>query len=498
MPDRDDVYTKLFEGGVIFTIATIFGQGFGFLENILLTRAFSVENYGRISLGLTLVALAGPVLHLGLGLGAKRYIGEYITEDKPDKAYGTAILAIFVALFVGTVMGSVLYFFSNIISTRIFNDPEFIPLLKIFAGLVSLVSTLSVLSKTFQGWEKFGLAVCTGKFGQAILRLSAVVVAVVVGLSPNTMIAGIVVGFALLVIGGVIILLRGLRARAEGVEIPVKKLLVFSLPLLLSGFSARILSSADYLLLGVFRSTSSIALYRPAFLLGFSVSILFQALNRSYYPLAVRIRTTDSQLREDQMLATFLFWSLVLTMPIVVWTVTFSEELLSSLFQPRYAQSSNALAVIAISMLGSVIVGPVGTILEVYERARIVLYTYIVASVLNIIVNILLIPKYGIFGAAVGTGISLVLLNVMQFFFARQNLSFNYDYSRIIISSAITLLLIFPVAVLPFPDWTAVAFSLPYFLITIGTIVFIIPIRETDRKLFEPIFGRLDTIRQFL
>ena len=161
------------QGGTILTIATVLGQGLGFVENIVLTSIFSVETYGRIALGLTVVGITGPLLQLGLGTGAKRYVGEYLSKEEPDKAYGTAVFAIVTSGVLGIFVATVIYVFSDILATAVFDDPAFGQLLSMFSGIIAVSSALGVLSATFQGKEQFTRSVFVGNLGQSVVRIGA-------------------------------------------------------------------------------------------------------------------------------------------------------------------------------------------------------------------------------------------------------------------------------------------------------------------------------------
>lgn len=497
MTEENSTHSKILSGGAIFTAAAIISQGSGFLQNIIFTNIFSVENYGRLALGLTIVGIMGPILQLGLGTGAKRYVKTYIQQDKVNKAYGTVVFAISVAGVLGTSVGVIVYHFADSIAIIGFNDPGFAPLLAIFSGIIVLKSMLIVLPETFQGWGKFGWSVFSGTLGQSLTRLGAAIFAALAGLTTNNMILIIISGFLLISISSIIHIFRDLKTRVEGkIKIPTSTLLSFSLPLLFSSLSGRILSSADYVLLGALDSVSSVGLYRPAFLLGSSVAVLFQALNKAFYPTAVSLYTARKKSNLEELIRTFMFWSFAVTLPIFIWVIIFRKELLTTLFEPEYAQSSIVLLIIAVTTLTEVAMGPVGTILEVHERTKVVFYTYAVAAIVNICLNLLLIPKFGMLGAALGTGLSLIILNVVQFSIVRRLLVLQYDLQRIIKAILISMVYVIPPILLSITGWLTVFLSLPYFFAVVITIIILVNLQDADQELLGPIFSYIDRIKQ--
>jgi len=497
MTEQNTTHSKILSGGAIFTAAAIISQGSGFLQNIILTNIFSVDNYGRLALGLTIVGVMGPILQLGLGTGAKRYVNTYLEQGKANKAYGTAVFAISVAGVLGTTVSIIVYFLSDSIATIVFNDPGFATLLAILSGMIVLKPMLIVLSETFQGWGKFGWSVFSGTLGQSLIRLGAAILAALSGLTTNNLILIVISGLLLISISSIIHMFRDLKTRVdEKINVPTSTLLSFSLPLLFSSLSGRILSSADYVLLGALDSVSSVGLYRPAFLLGSSVAILFQALNKAFYPSAVALHTAHEKPELEGLIQTFMFWSFAVTLPIFIWTVTFRNELLATLFQPEYAQNSIVLFIIASTTLVEIAIGPVGTILEVHERTNAVFYTYAFAAVVNICLNLLLIPKFGMLGAALGTGLSLIILNVAQFSIVRRLLDITYDIQRTTKAILIPLVYIIPPVLFSLTGWLTVFLSLPYFITVVITVVSSVDLREADQELLGPIFSYINRIKQ--
>ena len=87
----------------------------------------------------------------------------------------------------------------------------------------------------------------------------------------------------------------------------------------------------------------------------------------------------------------------------------------------------------AFSFLIDAISGPIGSILTMTKYAKFILYNSIVALIVNIILNLILIDKFGIVGVAIATGISIILNNMLSILEVKILLGiFSYDSKNLV------------------------------------------------------------------
>ncbi len=82
------------------------------------------------------------------------------------------------------------------------------------------------------------------------------------------------------------------------------------------------------------------------------------------------------------------------------------------------------LLFLALGKVSSAITGPCTNVMFVYGNTSTIAYSVIVACVLNFIGNLLLIPNWGLLGAAISTGLSIASINVWQFLYIKKNFGF--------------------------------------------------------------------------
>jgi O-antigen/teichoic acid export membrane protein len=112
--------------------------------------------------------------------------------------------------------------------------------------------------------------------------------------------------------------------------------------------------------------------------------------------------------------------SLVLTLGILLF-----KDFLLNLFGAEFKQASQALVILVIGQVVNSSTGPVGFSLTMTGKERIVLIVVGISSVLNVILNLILIPRLGIEGAAISTSITIIFWNAILAIYSMIKLKIN-------------------------------------------------------------------------
>ena len=99
-----------------------------------------------------------------------------------------------------------------------------------------------------------------------------------------------------------------------------------------------------------------------------------------------------------------------------------------SLFGVEFISGSNVLIIISIAQFVNAISGSVGYIMQMTDNQVIFRNVILIASLINILLNYLLIPMYGINGAAVATLISMIFWNLTLIIYIKKKLGFLTVY----------------------------------------------------------------------
>ena len=112
-------------------------------------------------------------------------------------------------------------------------------------------------------------------------------------------------------------------------------------------------------------------------------------------------------------------WIFLINIPILILIFVFSKEIISILFGSEYLIAESALRILSFGVFFSSILNVSQEALKMMGKSKLILLDIIVATLFNMCLNFILIPKYGISGAAISTAISLIFLNFVMFFQAK-------------------------------------------------------------------------------
>jgi O-antigen/teichoic acid export membrane protein len=191
-----------------------------------------------------------------------------------------------------------------------------------------------------------------------------------------------------------------------------------ALPLLLVGSMYIINTRIDIIMLGYLRDSADVGLYRVAQRGGQLMLFGVMAVDSVINPLAAKAWAQQQQKKLQQVLNKSTLMVLIFTLPLFVLYIVFGQNLINFIFGIEFKEAWLPLVILSCGYLSFVLFGRDGIILSMSNFEQFSAITITVGGVLNIILNLLLIPKYGIYGAAFATALALCFRMVMEALFA--------------------------------------------------------------------------------
>jgi len=115
----------------------------------------------------------------------------------------------------------------------------------------------------------------------------------------------------------------------------------------------------------------------------------------------------------EELYSTITKWIIILSLPLTINIIIFSEVIMN-FFGLEYVSGSLALIILALGHTVRISVGANGYILKMSGWEKIVLANNGLLALINIILNMILIPKLGMTGAAISTSLAIAVVNVMK------------------------------------------------------------------------------------
>jgi O-antigen/teichoic acid export membrane protein len=128
------------------------------------------------------------------------------------------------------------------------------------------------------------------------------------------------------------------------------------------------------------------------------------------------------------MVSTALLPGVLLVFPAFVGILILSEDLLRILFGPEFTVASIALIILSGEKIFQVIHSLFGNVLKGIDRPDLVAHSVIAATIINLVLNIILVWKFGIVGAAVATTVASFVMMVFQIYYVREFLKISFPF----------------------------------------------------------------------
>jgi O-antigen/teichoic acid export membrane protein len=182
------------------------------------------------------------------------------------------------------------------------------------------------------------------------------------------------------------------------------KSLLYGLPLAGASFGALILSVADRYMLEFIRGSSEVGNYSAGYdLADKTLKVLFTVLIASSFPIVMETLSRRGSLEAHRLINRLLRVYIVWMVPTTVMMIGFRKEVVRITLGEQFGSASVVLPWVAIGTLCWGATQILAQSFQIQEDTKPLLYWILAAAGLNVVLNLWLIPRYGVVGAAIAT-----------------------------------------------------------------------------------------------
>jgi len=401
--------------GIVF-FGTIAGTGLKYVFQVIVARHLGAELFGLFILGLTVFTIVEIVAQLGLPQGLVRFVSLFRGQNDQERLKGVILFSARSVVCAGTALGAGLFFGSSILARHVFGQPNLVPVIKIFAVMTPFSVLGTILLSTFQGFQALEYKIYVGELTEPFLRISGVII---VFFAWGKTLPGILWAYGLAAFIALLQALALLKKIFPGFfrkEIrpvyEIRKLMTFSWPLLFSYILGQLLIVTDSFVLGILGTSEDVGIYGAAQRTSLLASIIFISFNAIFAPIAADLYHRREHGDLEHVFKIVSKWTFSITLPVSLLLILLAKPILY-VFGARFVQGAGALALLAGGWLVHSAMGNAGAVLTMSGRSKWHLLNFSLLLTLEVLFNILLIPRYGILGAALGTASSLILVDII-------------------------------------------------------------------------------------
>ena len=397
-------------------LGTLLRQGILYVTYILLARQLGATALGIFLLGLTVAQFAELLARLGLDRGVLHFAA--IRWGQGDRRGTGRVLrpAMIAVLISGTVAMGLLMVLSEVVAVKVFHSAELTIPIRLFAVAVPLMSLSAVLLSSFQACQHIRSRVLIESYIQPLAALGLILLALSVGWGLWGAIAAYPVSFVVGLGVATLYCYRRLKlppVLAGGQQGELAALLRYSTPLLVATALMFSIQWIDMWMVGYFLSPRDVGIYGVAVRTALLLGLILGAFNVAFAPMISTLHDQGDMQSLTTLYQTVARWSLTLTLPLFLVFALFGQQILG-LFGPEFSkEAAPILVLLAFAWLVDAAVGSVGFLVMMSGRSRLTLFNLVVAGAVSLLLSLVLIPRYGLWGAASANAASIVCLNAL-------------------------------------------------------------------------------------
>jgi len=391
---------------------------------ILLARHWGPEEFGLLTLGLTVLTGVAVICFLGMQTTLTRYIAYYLARQEHESIRGVLITGLGIPLILALGASGLLYISASHVA-GFFKEPEIRPVLEIFSIALPFFVFFRTALAALRGFGRilsFGLH---SYISRQMLTLAGLLLVLALGARSTFPLPMIfLVSWVVMALAMTLVLTNRARPylRTKGGSFHAKELLAFTWPLILAHYAHETRTWADLFFLEYFRGAADVGQFQAMATLARLLNLILVGFSFAGLPILTGLVSQQSFGEFKKSYAIVGSWMSYFACPVLAYFLFFGREAIGLFFGPMYQDQAMALAFLSCGFFVLVTAGMVGPAFNALKWNKKLLAIDLVGIAANVCLNFVLIPIYGIPGAAAATSMSLVLTTGLCLLFLNRGL----------------------------------------------------------------------------
>jgi len=386
----------------------------------------------------TLGSILAIFFTLAVDRSLSRLYWDLESEEKKKEFIGTIMVAIFL---IATIMVSCFFIWRSYV-TMVFSSIPFFPYYALML-LSTYISVFSIMPKIYYQINSKARVFVGLSLLQFVLSVGFVLYFVVL---KDQKAVGVLNGafYSQLVL---LPLFLGISFRIGKLSFNMKYLwegLKYSIPMIPALLSAWILNLSDRIFVGHYSNLTNLGIYSLGYKIGSIVVIIAVAFFCAYEPIFYSLATTKGETSKTT-LKKYNDGFILLILLLCFGVSFFSKDLIFILFNKGYREAYRIVPIIAFASFFTAVMGLLNFSIYQHKKSAVVMLITLFSAVLNVVLNYMLIPSLGIYGAALATLMSFIVFFIVEYQVSKKYYFIPMEWNVIVplIGSLGTLIYVF-------------------------------------------------------
>ncbi len=415
---------SLLKDTIVYGFADFIFKFVAFFTFPVFTRIFSVDEYGVLSLVTTIVGVSSMISVCGVNNAVSRkYYDPNIDESERPSIVSSGL---FFQICWSFLINAIVFFIAFIANKLDILSKFGIPLDLLALGIFTIIPTLiitfinDVTRLHFKPWRFFWISSVKNLLG-VLLNL---VLVVFLGFHLNGFFLGTLIALSVAAPFGLFLIKKDLTFKISLQWI--KKIFAYGYPFIYMGLAYWVFQSADKWMLSLFKDNTQTGYYSVAARFATIIFFLNSAFGKAWSPIVVKtMKDYPDTYREKYKTLSKLWLAFLCTVGIAL--ALLGKELLELLTPEEYWPAYFSVIFLCFSavFMGSTQITAIGISLS--KKTKIFALSSWIAAMINILLNLALIPVLGSVGASISTCITYLILTGIYLHFSKKYFQISID-----------------------------------------------------------------------
>lgn len=407
------------------------------------TNLFPPSEYGIYSLAMSTVNLISTITFGWIYDSIIRYYDEY-TNEKESKNFFSNISILTIIIF------SIVFLISLVIT--IFFLDQIKPYKYIIAFSILMFYSLTLMSiskRILRASRKSGVY----SFMTVLLSLGKLLFVILFYeklsfLGVSIIILGTLLMEILIVLISFYIIKPKININYFNKKF-IKEIARYGFPLMAASACYWFLSVSDRYIIGIFRSTEEVGLYSISYNISSkSLTLVFSIISLAAFPLIVKAWNNHKKEYVEDLLSKIVKYYYILTVPIVSAIFIISPLLLEILASEKYLSGYIVMPWISLSILLRGVTTYLHYAWQLNKNTMSIFYLNLISAIVNIVINLIFVPKYGFIAAGISTFIAYLTYLVLAYRWSRDILKIDLITKELVKIIYASVFMLVPVSLL--------------------------------------------------
>jgi O-antigen/teichoic acid export membrane protein len=397
----------ILKGSFVIFMFKVLGAGSLFLTYVLIPRYYGVELFGIFNLIFALMVITAVIARVGLDTYVLRVLSSYENNAHEISLF---LKEVFKIVFIGAVIVTfVILFFQETINTYIFKSIDATNYLIGMAIIIVPYTFFNVLPEIFRGFDEIKRYAFFRNFSQNFMVLLLILITIFLEKKYDPI---YILYFTVIIITVILSIVLYFFLKEKKITLAIKgryknKILKNSYPMFLAASIMFLMSYIDSFMIAYYLDEYQVGIYNACISLSMLITFIPMAIGGFISPKVSLAYSKGNKYEVKKIFKNSLIIIFIVTLPIFGILYVYAEFFLG-IFGDAFKLATTTLLLTNIAFLSEALTGPVGFILNMTDNQHIFMKILLISLLINIILNVMLIPIYGINGAAIAILVSML------------------------------------------------------------------------------------------